>query len=80
MLFTSMVLSSQYLREKQTFLGTARYWTEAFAMTSSLGVEEKVCSDIRSLSHRHTHKEMVLVPSYLGNQSSKFSHAIILLI
>nr|GME05228.1 ubiquitin-conjugating enzyme E2 27 [Ipomoea batatas]GME05543.1 ubiquitin-conjugating enzyme E2 27 [Ipomoea batatas] len=31
----------QYLREYQTFLGTARYWTEAFAKTS-LGVDEKV--------------------------------------
>ncbi|XP_011073120.1 ubiquitin-conjugating enzyme E2 27 isoform X1 [Sesamum indicum] len=36
------VVAQQYLRDYQTFLGTARYWTEAFAMTSSLGVEEKV--------------------------------------
>lgn len=36
------VVAQQYLREYQTFVGTARYWTEAFAMTSSLGVEEKV--------------------------------------
>ncbi|CAA2966487.1 ubiquitin-conjugating enzyme E2 27 [Olea europaea subsp. europaea] len=32
----------QYLRDYPTFMGTARYWTEAFAMTSSLGVEDKV--------------------------------------
>lgn len=32
----------QYLKDYQTFVGTARYWTEAFAKTSSLGVEEKV--------------------------------------
>ncbi|KAL0415611.1 UNVERIFIED_CONTAM: Ubiquitin-conjugating enzyme E2 27 [Sesamum latifolium] len=36
------VVAQQYLRDYQTFLGTARYWTEALAMTSSLGVEEKV--------------------------------------
>ncbi|KAK4436820.1 Ubiquitin-conjugating enzyme E2 27 [Sesamum alatum] len=36
------VVAQQYLRDYQTFLGTARYWTEAFAMISSLGVEEKV--------------------------------------
>ncbi|KAL0298128.1 UNVERIFIED_CONTAM: Ubiquitin-conjugating enzyme E2 27 [Sesamum calycinum] len=36
------VVAQQYLRDYQTFLGTARYWTEAFAMTSSIGVEEKV--------------------------------------
>ncbi|KAL0429635.1 UNVERIFIED_CONTAM: Ubiquitin-conjugating enzyme E2 27 [Sesamum radiatum] len=36
------VVAQQYLREYQTFVGTARYWTEAFAMISSLGVEEKV--------------------------------------
>lgn len=34
----------QYLRDYQTFAGTARYWTETFAKTSSLGVEEKVKS------------------------------------
>ncbi|KAL2234478.1 ubiquitin-conjugating enzyme E2 27-like [Sesamum indicum] len=36
------VVAQQYLRDYQTFVGTARYWTEAFAMISSLGVEEKV--------------------------------------
>ncbi|XP_075503456.1 ubiquitin-conjugating enzyme E2 27-like [Primulina tabacum] len=36
------VVARQYLKEHHTFLGTARYWTEAFAMTSSLDVEEKV--------------------------------------
>ncbi|KAK9277893.1 hypothetical protein L1049_027450 [Liquidambar formosana] len=36
------VVAQQYLREYQTFVSTARYWTEAFAKTSSLGVEEKV--------------------------------------
>ncbi|KAH6772033.1 ubiquitin-conjugating enzyme 27 [Perilla frutescens var. hirtella] len=36
------VVAQQYLRDYQTFVGTARYWTEAFAKTSSLGVEEKV--------------------------------------
>lgn len=32
----------QYLRDYQTFVGTARYWTESFAKASSLGIEEKV--------------------------------------
>lgn len=32
----------QYHRDYQTFVSTARYWTEAFAKTSSLGAEEKV--------------------------------------
>ncbi|EYU32921.1 hypothetical protein ABFS83_09G067300 [Erythranthe nasuta] len=36
------VVAQQYLRDYQTFVGTARYWTESFAMTSSLGLEEKV--------------------------------------
>ncbi|KAL0290386.1 UNVERIFIED_CONTAM: Ubiquitin-conjugating enzyme E2 27 [Sesamum calycinum] len=38
------VVAQQYLRDYQTFVGTARYWTEAFAMISSLGVEEKITS------------------------------------
>ncbi|KAJ4850148.1 Ubiquitin-conjugating enzyme E2 27 [Turnera subulata] len=36
------VVAQQYLRDYQTFVGTARYWTETFAKPSSLGVEEKV--------------------------------------
>ncbi|KAK8604674.1 hypothetical protein V6N13_099605 [Hibiscus sabdariffa] len=36
------VVAQQYLREYQTFVSTARYWTESFAKASSLGVEEKV--------------------------------------
>ncbi|KAG6423796.1 hypothetical protein SASPL_114199 [Salvia splendens] len=36
------VVAQQYLKDYQTFVGTARYWTEAFAKTLSLGVEEKV--------------------------------------
>lgn len=36
------VVAQQYLKDYQIFLGTARYWTEAFAKESSLGVEEKV--------------------------------------
>ncbi|XP_040986830.1 ubiquitin-conjugating enzyme E2 27 isoform X2 [Juglans microcarpa x Juglans regia] len=36
------VVAQQYLRDYQTFVGTARYWTETFAKASSLGVEEKV--------------------------------------
>ncbi|KAL9335436.1 hypothetical protein Peur_072617 [Populus x canadensis] len=36
------ILCLNYLRDHQTFVGTARYWTETFAKTSSLGVEEKV--------------------------------------
>ncbi|KAF1865205.1 hypothetical protein Lal_00004579 [Lupinus albus] len=31
-----------YLKEYQTFVSTARYWTESFAKTSSRGVEDKV--------------------------------------
>ncbi|CAM8972286.1 hypothetical protein QQ045_029964 [Rhodiola kirilowii] len=34
------VVAKQYLQDYQTFLGTARYWTEAFA--KPLGAEEKV--------------------------------------
>ncbi|THG07411.1 hypothetical protein TEA_025524 [Camellia sinensis var. sinensis] len=36
------VVAQQYLRDYQTFAATARYWTETFARTSALGVEEKV--------------------------------------
>ncbi|KAL6996881.1 Ubiquitin-conjugating enzyme E2 27 [Sarracenia purpurea var. burkii] len=36
------VVAQQYLRDYQTFAATARYWTENFARTSALGVEEKV--------------------------------------
>lgn len=36
------VVAQQYLKEYQTFVGTARYWTEAFAKASSLGIEDKV--------------------------------------
>ncbi|CAN0904220.1 Ubiquitin-conjugating enzyme E2 27 [Linum grandiflorum] len=36
------VVAQQYLKDYQTFVGTARYWTETFAKVSSLGVEEKV--------------------------------------
>lgn len=32
----------QYLKDYQTFVNTARYWTESFAKTSSRGVEDKV--------------------------------------
>ncbi|XP_043707349.1 ubiquitin-conjugating enzyme E2 27-like isoform X1 [Telopea speciosissima] len=36
------VVAQQYLRDYQTFVGTAHYWTETFAMRSSIGTEEKV--------------------------------------
>ncbi|XAR67860.1 Ubiquitin--protein ligase [Bertholletia excelsa] len=36
------VVAQQYLRDYKTFAATARYWTESFAKTSSLGIEEKV--------------------------------------
>ncbi|PSR95963.1 Ubiquitin-conjugating enzyme like [Actinidia chinensis var. chinensis] len=36
------VVAQQYLRDYQTFAATARYWTETFARSSGLGVEEKV--------------------------------------
>ncbi|KAK6920460.1 Ubiquitin-associated domain [Dillenia turbinata] len=36
------VVAKQYRDDYQTFVGTARYWTENFAKTASLGVEEKV--------------------------------------
>ena len=32
----------QYLKDYQTFANTARYWTEAYAKSSSVGIEEKV--------------------------------------
>lgn len=36
------VVAQQYLRDYPTFVGTARYWTEAFARRASIGTEEKV--------------------------------------
>ncbi|KAI5404723.1 variant 2, Ubiquitin-conjugating enzyme E2 27 [Lathyrus oleraceus] len=36
------VVAQQYLKDYQTFVNTARYWTESFAKTSSRGVEDKV--------------------------------------
>ncbi|KVI06141.1 ubiquitin-conjugating enzyme E2 27 isoform X1 [Cynara cardunculus var. scolymus] len=36
------VVAQQYLKDYQTFASTAHYWTESFAKTSSLGIEEKV--------------------------------------
>ena len=39
----------QYLKDYQTFVGTARYWTESFAKASSLGTEEKVLSLSRKI-------------------------------
>ncbi|KAI3785910.1 hypothetical protein L1987_45036 [Smallanthus sonchifolius] len=36
------VVAQQYLKDYQVFASTARCWTETFAKTSSLGVEEKV--------------------------------------
>lgn len=39
----------QYLKDYQTFVGTARYWTETFAKKSSLGIEEKVSLILPSL-------------------------------
>lgn len=38
------VVAQQYIKEQNTFISTARYWTEAFAKATSLGVEEKVKS------------------------------------
>ncbi|KAK1422403.1 hypothetical protein QVD17_25500 [Tagetes erecta] len=36
------VVAKQYLTNYQLFASTARYWTETYAKTSTLGVEEKV--------------------------------------
>ncbi|KAK9117637.1 hypothetical protein Sjap_016584 [Stephania japonica] len=36
------VVAQQYIREYPTFVNTARYWTEAFAKRTSIGIEEKV--------------------------------------
>ncbi|MQM08060.1 hypothetical protein Taro_040915 [Colocasia esculenta] len=36
------VVAQQYLRDYPTFAATARYWTEAFAKNTNVGVEEKV--------------------------------------
>ncbi|XP_042497292.1 ubiquitin-conjugating enzyme E2 27-like isoform X1 [Macadamia integrifolia] len=36
------VVAQQYLRDYQTFVGTAQYYTETFAKRSSIGTEEKV--------------------------------------
>lgn len=34
----------QYLEHYQTFVSTARYWTESFAKASTRGIEDKVLS------------------------------------
>jgi ubiquitin-conjugating enzyme (huntingtin interacting protein 2) len=36
----------QYLKDYQTFVSTARYWTESFAKTSSRGIEDKVTNKL----------------------------------
>ncbi|KAG5035777.1 hypothetical protein AAZX31_04G182000 [Glycine max] len=36
------VVAQQYLKDYQTFVNTARYWTESFAKESSRGIEDKV--------------------------------------
>ncbi|ONK72056.1 uncharacterized protein A4U43_C04F15230 [Asparagus officinalis] len=36
------VVAQQYLRNHPTFVATAKYWTEAFAKTASIGIEQKV--------------------------------------
>ncbi|KAL2622173.1 hypothetical protein R1flu_002378 [Riccia fluitans] len=36
------VVAQQYLRDYNTFVGTARYWTETFARRGSVGIKEKV--------------------------------------
>ncbi|KAG5031886.1 hypothetical protein AAZX31_06G158900 [Glycine max] len=36
------VVAQQYLKDYQTFVNTARYWTESFAKASSRGIEDKV--------------------------------------
>nr|AFK44991.1 unknown [Lotus japonicus] len=36
------VVAQQYLKDYQTFVNTARYWTESFAKVSSRGIEDKV--------------------------------------
>lgn len=41
--FNSAIL--QYLQNHPTFVATAQYWTEAFAKRTSVGIEEKVCSN-----------------------------------
>ncbi|RZC17414.1 Ubiquitin-conjugating enzyme E2 27 isoform B [Glycine soja] len=38
------VVAQQYLKDYQTFVNTARYWTESFAKESSRGIEDKVLS------------------------------------
>ncbi|KAG0498493.1 hypothetical protein HPP92_002792 [Vanilla planifolia] len=36
------VVAQQYLRDYQKFVGTARHWTETFAKSASVGMDEKV--------------------------------------
>ncbi|KAL9313976.1 hypothetical protein ACSQ67_019428 [Phaseolus vulgaris] len=36
------VVAQQYLKDYQTFVSTARYWTESFAKASTRGIEDKV--------------------------------------
>ncbi|CAI9113165.1 OLC1v1013716C2 [Oldenlandia corymbosa var. corymbosa] len=47
------VVAQQYLKEYPTFVSTARYWTEAFAKESSLGVAEKVSLFLPTYSSLH---------------------------
>lgn len=54
----------QYLRDYQTFVGTARYWTETFAKASSLGVEEKVCAMLTSSALGISLRVMVHVSNF----------------
>ncbi|PKA54795.1 Lysine histidine transporter 1 [Apostasia shenzhenica] len=36
------VVAQQYLRDYQKFVGTARHWTESFAKSASVGIDQKV--------------------------------------
>lgn len=36
------VVAQQYIRDYRKFAGTARHWTETFAKTATLGIDEKV--------------------------------------
>ncbi|XP_050890650.1 ubiquitin-conjugating enzyme E2 27, partial [Lathyrus oleraceus] len=40
------VVAQQYLKDYQTFVNTARYWTESLAKTSSRGIKEEVQKQI----------------------------------
>ncbi|KAL4349904.1 hypothetical protein AHAS_Ahas10G0088600 [Arachis hypogaea] len=62
----------QYLKDYQTFVNTARYWTEKFAKPTSLGIEDK--ADFLPL-RKLTSWTLVQVVEVFANSKLHFSNA-----